>query len=169
MLSKKTMSKTLLAVLWIGLFSFAGCGGDDDPTTPGGGDGGENNNGTGTVTATVDGVSWSAVVAQAVNNSGIIGIGASDTSAQTTIGIGWLNTGANSYTIGPGSTANGTVVSAGGSGWHASGDVGSGTLNVTTLTATRVAGTFSFSAVRYTGTEDPVTIQVTNGAFDVNF
>jgi hypothetical protein len=161
---KDKLNIWLTAVVLISHLAVAGCGGDDDPTNPTGG-----SSGTGSVTATIDGAAWSAGFAQAVNNSGIVGVGSSSTSSEKVIGFGWVDTGASTYTIAPGSATNGTVTILGGSGWSASGDMGSGTVNVTTLTATRVAGTFSFTAPRYTGTDTPDPTVVTNGSFDVEF
>lgn len=158
----------MMAVLLIGILAVAGCGDDDDPASPtGGGNGGGGGNAS--VTASINGEAFTAVVAQAVNNNGIIGVGSSTENAETTIGFGWIDTGAPTYSIEPGSAATGTVITVGGSGWQARDDDGSGTINVTTLTSTRVAGTFSFTAVRYTGTETPIETVVTNGKFDVEF
>lgn len=45
---------------------------------------------------------------------------------------------------------------------------GSGTLTITTATTTRIAGTFSFTAVARTQGITPATRTVTNGTFDVS-
>ncbi|MDX2473717.1 MAG: hypothetical protein QNL91_08390 [Candidatus Krumholzibacteria bacterium] len=153
----------LMTMLLLGLLTLGGCGSDDDPADPGGGGGGGIG---GTVTATVNGESFSAAVVQGVRNGGIIGVGSSNVGAELAIGFGWLDTGEPSYTISVGSAANGTVIKAGGGTWQASGDQGSGTIFVETLTATRVAGTFSFTAVVVGTTGSPATMNVTNGTFD---
>ncbi len=162
----RNISRLTLAFLLIGILALAGCGGDDDnPTNPGGGGG----NQSAGVSATVNGSSWNAVAVQAVNNSGIVGIGASEAGAYSSIGLGWQDTGASSYTFGVGTVANGTVIGTDGTTWQASGNMGSGSINVTALDATHVSGTFSFTAQRILGSAEPETITVTGGTFDVDF
>ena len=158
----------MTAVALIGLLAVTGCG-DDDPVSPTGGGTGGPGSGSGSVTANINGTTYSSVVAQAVNNGGIIGVGSSNANAEVAIGIGWLDTGDPTYSIGPGSVATGTVINVGGSGWQARGDDGTGTIIVKTLTSTRVSGTFSFTAVRYTGTDSPIETAVADGKFDVEF
>ena len=153
----------LMTILLLGLLTLGGCGSDDNPADPGGGGGGGVG---GTVTATVNGEPYSAAVVQGVRNGGAIGVGSSDVGAELIIGFGWLDTGEPSYNISVGSAATGTVVKAAGGTWQASGDQGSGTIVVETLTATRVAGTFSFTAVLVSTTGSPATMTVTNGTFD---
>ena len=109
------------------------------------------------------------MAAPAVNSSGIVGIGASEAGAYSSIGLGWQDTGASSYTFGLGTVANGTVIGTDGTTWQASGNMGSGSINVTALDATHVAGTFSFTAQRILGSAEPETITVTGGTFDVDF
>ncbi len=150
----------LMTVILLGLLALGGCGSDDNPTDPGGGGGG------GTMTATVNGEPFSAAIVQGVRNGGALGVGASNVGAELTIGLGWLDTGEPSYNISVGSAATGTVVKAAGGTWQASGDQGSGTIIVETLTATRVAGKFSFTAVLVSTTGTPATMTVTNGTFD---
>lgn len=149
-----------------------GCGGDDDPTDPNrGGNNGGNNGGGGsnTFSATVDGVTWTAVAVQAINNAGVLGVGASDAGGDFSIGLGWVDTGASSYTFAQGVIANATVIGTDGTSWQAMGDDGSGTITITSLSSEAVAGTFSFTAPRLSGTGDPMTRVVTNGTFNVDF
>ncbi|HEY8062475.1 MAG TPA: hypothetical protein VID74_06745, partial [Gemmatimonadales bacterium] len=51
------------------------------------------------------------------------------------------------------------------SGWDTFGAGATGTVTVTTLSATHVAGTFSFSAIPQSGTTGAMV--VTQGAFDI--
>jgi hypothetical protein len=53
-------------------------------------------------------------------------------------------------------------------GWGTGFAGGSGTITVTVLTATRIAGTFSFDAMPGSGAATG-TLQVRNGVFDVSF
>jgi hypothetical protein len=160
-----SINNLTLVFLLMGILTVAGCGGDDDnPTNPGGG-----GNQSAGVSATVNGQAWNAVAVQAINNSGIVGIGASETGAFSSIGLGWQDTGASTYTFGMGTVANGTVIGSDGTTWQASAGMGSGSITVTALDATHAVGTFSFTAQRITGSAEPETITVTGGTFDVDF
>jgi len=70
-------------------------------------------------------------------------------------------------------TATGIVigqVTIGGQTWQASGGAGSsGSVTVSTATATHLVGTFSFTAPALTTGATPATRQVTAGVFDVTF
>ncbi|MCP4574050.1 MAG: hypothetical protein GY838_16950 [bacterium] len=148
---------------------IAGCGGDDGPTKPGGGGGGGGTQ-TGDMTATVDGVAWTAVSASAVGaGTSVIAIGASDLNGETAIGFAFANSGTGTYAIGPGQVTNANVGDLGGATWMANGAQGGGSITVTSLTAERIAGTFQFTAPLQTGAGTPATRVVTNGVFDVAF
>lgn len=159
-----TLRWVALTVLTLGL---AGCGGDDDPVAPAGP--GNNNTGAGTMTALIDGVAWTAVATTGVNQSGIVAIGGSNLGGVLGIGLGFAGTMADTYLIGPGHIGNGNVTSLAGSGWVASGGNGNGTINVTSLTATRIIGTFSFTAPATVAGTTPAVRVVTQGTFDVPF
>lgn len=141
--------------------SAAGCG-DDGPAGP-------DNFGLGTLSADIDGVTWTAVSATAASSTNdIVGVGAADLSG-TSIAFAFSNQ-PGSYTIGPTNVYNaqynetqGSTVSA----WLASGlQGGSGTITVTSITADRVQGTFEFVAVPVNQPGAP-NVVVTNGVFDV--
>jgi hypothetical protein len=53
--------------------------------------------------------------------------------------------------------------------WSASGAQGSGTISITSLTATGASGTFSFTAKALTTNSLPAEYRVTNGTFHVTF
>ena len=57
----------------------------------------------------------------------------------------------------------------GGAAWAANPSGGSGTITVTALTSTRVAGTFQFTGAAVSGTGASATRQVTSGKFDLSF
>ncbi len=157
----------MISALMVAMFLVSGCGSDDDPVAPGGGGGGGGIGGS--VTATIDGVAFTSIVVQAINNGGVIGVGASDSNVNNAFGFGWVDTGATSYSIGVASATNATVSHLQGSLWQASGPSGNGTITITTKTATRIAGTFSFSLPRVSGTEGPAVLEITNGSFDAEF
>lgn len=145
----------------LGLLAAIGCGdsANNNPMGPSGSAG---------ISATIDGSAWTAVSAQAIRSSNIIGIGAADAS-QVGIGIGFVDAGTGTYVIDATSATN-ALVSEGAQTWTASaGNGGTGTITVTTLTSTRIAGTFSFTAPALTGTPTPATRVVTNGVFDLSF
>jgi hypothetical protein len=158
---------------WVGL----ACGSDgpnapgDDPNNPNnpnnpGGSGGPIN---GSFTAVVDGTAFNASIIIPAMSSGASAIGAS--SSSLTIAFAWLDQGVGTYTIGQsiGMNANLTLVATGSPQWIAAATMGSGTLNITTRTTNRVAGTFNFSMVPSPGGTATGTRNVTNGAFDVTF
>lgn len=162
-----TSSSRSLLHLALGL--LAACGGGDGPSGPGGG-------GSGPMSATVNGQGWTANAGTvAVGTSGAIpglytisGSQVSGGNARA-ISISLMNIpGPGTYPLGTGAhVSGGTAIyaeSAGGWGTPLSGEAGSITLS--TLTATRIAGTFTFVADAVTGGAVG-TRSVTAGQFDV--
>jgi len=139
------------------LAALVACGGDDpagpEVTT------------TGPVSARVDGAAWAATIAFATNTGGFVAVGASSTAGE---GIGFALQGSTpgTYTFGPSNPANATLT-IGSDVWSAGAGTGSGSIVITVLNSTRVAGTFSFQGVSLTGT--PATRSITEGVFDVAF
>ena len=136
------------------LTGLAACS-DNSPTAP---------DPDGTLTATIDGVPWSAQTVSAVRSGDVIGVGASDFD-QTGLGFAFEDNGPGTYTIGPGEVNNG-LYNVGAAGWNATAFQGSGSIVVTTATDTRVVGTFEFEAVSV-GQTPETTVSVTNGVFDL--
>lgn len=146
------------------------CG--DSGTGPiGGGSGG-------TITATVDGSSFTpaATDVDASYAGGAFAFGASQTSGSTTrtmqvnlIGV----TAPGTYTLSPTTPGNIAVLTITTgltpSTWTTALSPGSGTIQVTTLTATRATGTFSFTGQFSPGTAATGQKSVTAGQFDVSF
>jgi len=153
------MRTTLTLILALAL---AGCGGDDPADPSGGNTGGDG------LSCKVDGVSWTAPLTAAHLISGVVSIAGTDASSSLGVGLGFLNGGTGTYAVGPGSPITACAVTEGlNDAWSASGDQGSGTITVTTLSSTRVAGTFSFTAPRSNGAGDPATRTVTEGTFNL--
>ena len=71
-------------------------------------------------------------------------------------------------TIGRNSAALG-VVSLASTQWSANSFQGAGTVTLTVVTATRVVGSFSFTAQAVTASTFPASKTVTSGEFDVTF
>lgn len=158
-----------LATLTVALASIACGGGGGDSTGPGPG-------GTGQFrfTARVDGGSWAS-------NAGVESVGVTlavpgiYVLTGTQLGTGGLTliislyniSGPGQYPLGVGvSVPGGNVVvsAASGGGWRTAQSGADGTINITTLTANRMEGTFNFTAVPFTGNATG-TKTVTDGSF----
>ena len=92
-----------------------------------------------------------------LNTSYTISLGIAGLTAPGTVDL--------SLGVGNGSTA---IVANSTGAWGTAFSGGSGTITVTTLTANRIAGTFSFDAPAGSG-QATGTLQVRNGQFDVTF
>jgi len=137
----------------------AACGGGDGPTGPGGLI-------NGTFSARVDGSAFNATSATVLVNGNITSIGAGNAAGQG-MGFAWVDAGPGTYAISTLSPTNATYTITGG-GWVAGVTGGSGSVVVTTRTATRVAGTFSFVMVPSSGTASG-NKTITQGSFDLTF
>lgn len=117
-----------------------------------------------TLSATIDGTPWTATYANAVPSGSVIGVGAGD-MAGIAMGFAFGAGGTGTYSIGPGElyNANYTVD---GVAWAATPFQGSGSITVTSLTSSRVAGTFQFEGASV-GQTPETTVSVTNGRFDL--
>ena len=128
---------------------------------------------TGTMSAQINGVSWTAVcVAVNTATQGIISLAGIDTvtnpSAAQVLGFASTN-GVGTYQIGPTSPLNALLVAGGGGAlWQAVLSNGSGTLTLTTSTSNSLAGNFSFTLVPGPGSATGNKV-VTNGAVNVTF
>jgi hypothetical protein len=151
-----------IAMLVLAL-TLAACGGDStgpEITIP--------TPSNGSMTARVDGANWTALSVDAISAQGsapIISI--AGTNTQFTISMAWVDSGPRTYTIGQSIGFNATLIS-GSSAWTAAGQQGAGSVTVTTRTAERVAGTFTYTLVA-SGAGASGTRSVTNGAFDIRF
>lgn len=143
------------------ILSFACGGGSKNPAAPP-----NNPNAVGSMSASIDGTNWSAIAVTARKSNGIVIASGSD--AVRTVTISFLPNGTGNQQIAANSVAL-AILLIGGQSWSANAvGQGGGTVNLTTLTATRAVGTFTFTAVASQGTT-PATRQVTNGKFDVRF
>ena len=156
----RTWMRVATAVLVAGV---AGCGGDNT---------GPNGQANGDMTAKIDGASFTSVTTLAQRNTTnagtIIAISGADAHG-TGLGFGFLDAGVGTYSIGDLTPTNATVLDGTGKVWTAGAIGGSGTLTVTALDATHVAGTFAYSAVASAGSGATGTKAVTQGVFDVTF
>ena len=161
-MARRWMSVTKLLVV-LAMFGATACG-SDDPAGPGGG------GGDGDLSATIDGDEWTAdLAAVATRTNNVVGIGAGDSNGDRSIGIGFIDAGPGPYPIN-GTTPTNALLVEGQHTWAASAGVGgSGMLTITTISATRVAGTFSFEAVPNAATGATGNRSVTKGEFDIEF
>ncbi len=142
------------------LFLVTGCG-SDGPTGPQG----PRDPANGSMTARIDGADWRATFITPGINTGLSAIGGSD--GTRTMAFAWLDEGVGTYQIGTSIGFNGNLTIGGGM-WVAGAGHGSGTLVVTTRTANRIVGTFTFSMLPETGSATG-TKSITQGAFNITF
>jgi hypothetical protein len=147
----------------VALFLVTACGSDSGPAGPGG-------SGTGSMSAMINGQSWSATVTSGTVTSGGISVMAGS-NAQYTLGIGWLDAGPRTHVIGPGDAGFNAGLTLQGStlaDWRASLNQGSGTMTITSQTSSRITGTFSFTMPPTEHGGQTETVQVTGGVFDLS-
>jgi hypothetical protein len=141
--------------------ALASCGGD--------GTGPELPALNGSMTAVIDGVSWSATTAlTAAESGGILGFAGSDAS-NVTIGMAFVLDGTGTYPIGPSIPTNATYTDGSSAQWSADPFNGSGSITVTTLTSDHAVGTFSFVMEPDAGNSATGSVTITAGTFDVTF
>ncbi len=162
------MRRTLIALL---LTALTACGGGGTPTGPSNPGGGSN-----VFSASIDGTAWSApsasVNAAASTSSvpgGLIFTGTTvGTQARSLIISLDRIKGPGTYPLGvnTGTTAGGTLtMTLGSQSWWTPLNGKAGTITITSLTSTRVAGTFSGELGPLAGGAG--TVHITNGKFDV--
>jgi hypothetical protein len=156
-----------LATLAIAMGALA-CGGGGDSTGPGGG-----GNGQFRFTAKIDGANWASTagvetVGVPVALPGVFALTGSQIggSAQTIVMTLYNIPGPGTYPLGVGVSVPGgnALISSAAGGWRTAQTGADGTISITTLTATRMEGTFSFTAVAFTGGATG-TKTVTDGSF----
>ncbi len=160
-------ARSMLLALPLSLLFASACGSGSTDTG--------NNNGSSKFTATIDGAPWAAsassVAAGAVaagNSFGFAGSQISGANA-TSLSFSMYNvTAPGSYSLGVGVTGVGgvAIVSNLSSGWSTPLSGSGGTITFSTLNTTRVAGTFSFTAMPLSGNATGNRV-VTGGSFDL--
>ena len=149
------------------LVALTACGGDVGPTGPGGGPNGSH------FTARIDGAPWTST-----SGSELSGVPLSTPGLYSMTGFqvgGYLIVlvlynipGPGTYPLGVGPTVTGgyaQITDATG-GWVTPQSGEAGSVTITTLTASRMTGTFEFTAPAFTGTATG-TRTVTDGSFDL--
>jgi len=152
------MRYTARIVLMGSLLAAAACGGDST-TGPGT---------TGAMSATIDGAHWtSSLGASATHSNGAFAVGGSNNDF--TMAIGFADTGVGTYDIGQLSPTNAILNQQGGAAWVANVTGGSGSVTVTSVSATRITGTFNFTAIPLPNSGATGNRTITNGTFDITF
>ena len=144
------------------LLLAVGCGGDDDDPLD------VNPNDNGSVTARVDGNTFTAATVVGSFSNGILAISGVQGSPAQSITFGLAATAPGTFTVSETSPVN-AVFAVGNSTWLAAGGVGSGTVTVTTLSSSRAVGTFNFVLAPNTPSGATGTRTITQGAFDVRY
>jgi hypothetical protein len=125
------------------------------------------------MSATIDGVAWNTTRASVVRADSGVAIFASSGLGETLKAISLSFPAATgTYTVSESSTnVTGAFADVGGTIYGLSESRAIGTVTVTTITSTGVAGTFSIDLVGFpnTGPDDGVILHVTDGKFDVSF
>lgn len=159
-----------LLLCWGGLFALGGCGDDDNPAGPGG-------PGDGAMTAKIDGAAW----ASDPNNAAAVATAAapglytvtggkvlSGSNVQFVTFTLYNIEGTGTYPLGCGPMAVGGSGGTGdaNTGWITPLSGAAGSVTITALSVTRIAGTFSFTAEVAVGSATGVK-SVTEGTFDL--
>lgn len=155
----KTKTLFLSALLLLAV-TFVSCKKDSDTGDP--------SSSSGSISLVVDGSTWNATLAvQGVNTNGVVNVTGSDSNAKQASVILYGVDSPGTYTISMGSPHQlrftGGLDAA--QTFVASGVVGSGTIEVTEISASKVKGTFSFTGYN----DDGVSKQFTDGKFEANF
>jgi hypothetical protein len=147
------------------LLSIAACGGSSDSLT--GTDTG--GSGSGPMSATIDGTAWVSPVPAGRRTSNIVAVAGLDLGLTASVSFAFVATSTGTYSVAFANTNFGSATIAKGSlGWSSALSGGSGSVTLTTLTASHMVGTFAFDAVPASGGATG-TIHVTNGKFDITF
>lgn len=148
------------------LIVIAGCGGSNSTSSAGSQSTGLIN---GTFVATINGVAWTAVGRVVVEPFEANTLIISATSPTYSLSLTIVNPVAGGqFSLAPkaGTLTSSAILSSGTNTWTTNLAGATGTVTLTTLTSSRVAGTFSFTPLSAIGTPSAT---VTAGSFDVTY
>ena len=168
------MRHAILFALPVLLVTTACGGGGGTPTSPSSSTppGTSTPNPNGSMSFKVDGDALTATSITATLANGILSIGGTIPSRNTTFSFAVTPTatGTGTYALGPLSSANALVLIGNpAAGWQAGVGIGSGTITLNTLTSTAASGTFAFNLVAVAGSGATGTKAITEGVFNVTF
>lgn len=121
----------------------------------------------GPLTARIHGTPFVATLPTLSRNNGRINVNGVSTSDRA-IAFAFPDEGLGTYSVGAGQFVSVAVTIGPDQSWIAGASNGSGSIEVTTFTDSRIAGTFSFSLVA-TGEETPNPLLITEGRFDIEY
>ena len=150
-----------LPILALALPLATGCGDDSSGVD-------QSDNDDGSLSARIDGSTFTAFTVSAVYSGGILAIAGARVTPAGTISFAFPVSGPTPVSIGTSSALN-AVYTTGSQSWAAFSSTGSGSVTITSLTASRAVGTFSFTMLPNAQSGASGTKTVTNGAFDVTF
>ena len=166
--------RTLKRLAVLAALIALGCGGgDDDDSNPTGPGGGATN---GSFSVQINGASWGAIGTiniQRQQQNNVIGFAGSGSAGGTTYGVAVsiVNaTGPGTHSLNVFAGGDGSSIAIGtssGVGYSTSLGTGSGTVTITSLTSSRIVGTFSGTAVP--AGSGGANIVLVNGQFDITF
>ncbi|NOY49298.1 MAG: hypothetical protein GXO88_01840 [Chlorobi bacterium] len=131
-------------------------------------DNGDPVTGNGSISLTYDGNNWNASLSvQAVNTNGIINVTGSDSDARqaSVILMGVTAPGTYETTATSGNSLRWTEGLDPAQTYSANGILGSGSITVSEISATKIKGSFSFTGLNTNGESK----NITNGAFEASF
>lgn len=153
-----------------------GCGGGNPAQPSGGGGGGGSTPNFGTLTAVIDGVAYTGIINSARITNGTLGIASNSADLTRAISFAGKEAAVGTTTVSAATALSMNVITTTGTtvtgSWAAAGQFGSGTLTISSLSATGASGTFNFSAPPApggSGAGATGTKVVTNGAFTARF
>jgi hypothetical protein len=152
------------------------CGGGNSGAPSGSGSGSGSGSNLGTVNATVDGVAYNGIVNAASVVNGTLNIASNSADRTVAVSFALKSVAVGTTPVSPNSELSMNVLTTTGTttigSWAAAGTFGSGSLTISTLSSTRVTGSFFFNAVPVPGAGGGAatgTKAVTNGTFTANF
>jgi Family of unknown function (DUF6252) len=130
--------------------------------------------GTANLSATINGTSWSGTVEAAATRTvadgdTIVAIGGANSDESIIIGMAFNDLGPGVYGIGAEGEAANADVNEGTATWEAAITGGTGSITIDTISATRVVGSFQYTAVPVSGSTATGSVTVTNGKFALSF
>ncbi len=122
---------------------------------------------TAPMSASIEGTTWVASAVQVAIDAeaGTLNVVGGGEGTNTNMSISVTATAPGTYSLGPGGPGAATVGLSTGQTWTSNGVGGSGSVIITTLSNTHVAGTFSFTGTALSGGAVGI-VHITNGKFD---
>lgn len=164
------MQRIMRLMVGAAVIGIAGCDGASGTVGPviGIGGGTQGNTAVSELTATVNGASWTATTVRGSFDGSTLTFGGTDGVASLQITIPSL-AGPGTFDLGPNSPSNAVAFWIDGTGTYASAAAsGSGTLDVTTATTSRIAGSFHFTGTTGSAAGGTLEVTVTEGHFDIS-